>query len=155
MGEGPCHRGWRQLQWEEFWPWDLTIPIVHHEELFFFKWVQTKEEGTGYGESIKKGEVKLGIRSENGLLWGEPISGGAGCICCPLWEWVKFRNAGKINFFSFIFISWRLITSQHFSGFGHTLIWISHGVTCGPHPDPPVHLPLHPILWVFPVPEFG
>ena len=44
------------------------IPIFHHEELFFFKWVQTKEEGTGYGESIKKGEVKLGIRSENGLL---------------------------------------------------------------------------------------
>ena len=47
--------------------------------------------------------------------------------------------------FSFIFISWRLITSQHFSGFCHTLTWISHGVTCIPHPDPPSHLPLHPI----------
>ena len=31
-------------------------------------------------------------------------------------------------FFSFIFISWRLITSQHCSGFCHTLTWISHGV---------------------------
>ena len=30
-------------------------------------------------------------------------------------------------FWSFIFISWRLITSQHCSGFGHTLTWISHG----------------------------
>ena len=30
--------------------------------------------------------------------------------------------------FSFIFVSWRLITSQHFSGFCHTLTWISHGV---------------------------
>ena len=48
-------------------------------------------------------------------------------------------------FFSFIFISWRLITSQHCSGFCHTLTWISHGVTCVPHPDPPSHLPLHPI----------
>ena len=48
-------------------------------------------------------------------------------------------------FFSFIFISWRLITSQHFSGFCHTLTWINHGVTCIPHPDPPSHLPLHPI----------
>ena len=48
-------------------------------------------------------------------------------------------------FFSFIFISWRLITSQHFSGFCHTLTWISHGVTCIPHPNPPSHLPLHPI----------
>ena len=28
-------------------------------------------------------------------------------------------------FFSFICISWRLITSQHFSGFCHTLTWIS------------------------------
>ena len=47
-------------------------------------------------------------------------------------------------FFSVIFISWRLITSQHFSGFCHTLTWISHGFTCVPHPDPPSHLPLHP-----------
>ena len=35
-------------------------------------------------------------------------------------------------FFPFIFISWRLITSQHFSGFCHILTWISHGVTCIP-----------------------
>ena len=47
-------------------------------------------------------------------------------------------------FFSFIFITWRLIT-LHCSGFCHTLTWISHGVTCIPHPDPPSHLPLHPI----------
>ena len=47
--------------------------------------------------------------------------------------------------FSFIFISCRLITSQHFSGFCHTLTWISHGFACVPHPDPPSHLPLHPI----------
>ena len=40
-------------------------------------------------------------------------------------------------FFSFIFINWRLITSQHCSGFCHTLTWISHGVTCIPHPHPP------------------
>ena len=46
---------------------------------------------------------------------------------------------------NFFFISWRLITSQHFSGFCHTLTWISHGVTCIPHPNPPSHLPLHPI----------
>ena len=49
------------------------------------------------------------------------------------------------SFFSFIFISWRLITLQYCSGFCHTLTWISHGVTCIPHLDPPSHLPLHPI----------
>ena len=45
-------------------------------------------------------------------------------------------------FFSFILISWRLITLQYCSGFCPTLTWISHGVTCVPHPDPPSHLPL-------------
>ena len=49
------------------------------------------------------------------------------------------------TFFSFIFISWRLITLQYCSGFSHTLTWISHGFTCIPHPDPSSHLPLHPI----------
>ena len=48
-------------------------------------------------------------------------------------------------FFSFIFISWGLITLQYCSGFCHTLILISQGFTCIPHPDPPSHLPLYPI----------
>ena len=48
-------------------------------------------------------------------------------------------------FFSFIFISWRLITLQYCSGFCHTLTWISHGFTCIPHPDPLSHFPLYPI----------
>ena len=50
-----------------------------------------------------------------------------------------------ILFFSIIFISWRPITLQYCSGFCHTLTWISHGFTCIPHPDPPSHLPFHPI----------
>ena len=49
------------------------------------------------------------------------------------------------SFFPFIFISWRPITLQYCNGFCHTLTWISHGFTCIPHPDPPSHLPLHPI----------
>ena len=43
------------------------------------------------------------------------------------------------------FISWRLIALQYCSSFCHTQTWISHGYTCIPHPDPPSHLPLHPI----------
>ena len=31
------------------------------------------------------------------------------------------------------------------SGFCHILKWNSHGFTCVPHPNPPSHLPLHPI----------
>ena len=55
------------------------------------------------------------------------------------------------KFFSFIFISWRLITLQYCSGFSHTLTWISHGFTCVPHPDSPPTSLLFPSLWVFPV----
>ena len=32
-----------------------------------------------------------------------------------------------------------------YSEFCHTLKWNSHGFTCVPHPDPPSHLPLHPV----------
>ena len=52
----------------------------------------------------------------------------------------KVSRVDKIVFFfPFGFISWRLITLQFFSGFCHTLTWISHGFTCVPHPDPPSH----------------
>ena len=48
-------------------------------------------------------------------------------------------------FKKFIYFSWRLITLQYCSGFCHILTWISHGCTCVPHPEPPSHLPPHPI----------
>ena len=50
-----------------------------------------------------------------------------------------------IYIYIFFFISWRLITLQYCSGFCHTLTWISHGYTCISHPNPPSHLPFHPI----------
>ena len=50
-------------------------------------------------------------------------------------------SPGFFFFFNFIFIFYFL----YCSGFCHTLKWNSHGFTCVPHPDPPSHLPLHPI----------
>ena len=46
--------------------------------------------------------------------------------------------------FPVVFFFFNLI-NFFFSGFCHTLTWLSHGYTCIPHPDPPSHLPLHPI----------
>ena len=46
---------------------------------------------------------------------------------------------------NFIFFNWRLITLQYCGSFCHTLTWISHGCTSVPHPEPPTHLPPHPI----------
>ena len=69
-------------------------------------------------------------------------------FCCCL-----FLHPFYFIIFSFIFISWRLITLQYCSGFCHSLTWISHGFTCAPHPEPPSHLHPHliPSLWVIPV----
>ena len=44
-----------------------------------------------------------------------------------------------------IYFNWRLIALQYCGGFCHTLTWIRHGCTCVPHPEPPSHLPPHPI----------
>ena len=49
-------------------------------------------------------------------------------------------------FFFIIFFSFFFICSE----FCHTLEWNSHGFTCVPHPDPPSHLPLHPLPLGFP-----
>ena len=57
----------------------------------------------------------------------------------------SFPAIGSFYLFIYFFISWRLIHLQYCSGFCHTLTWISHGYACIPHPDPPSHLPLHPI----------
>ena len=72
---------------------------------------------------------------------------------CSSFLWFLSSSFKKLYLFiyfgctgSFFFlISWRLITLQYCSGFCHTLTWISHWFTCIPHPDPPSHLPLHPI----------
>ena len=49
----------------------------------------------------------------------------------------------NMDFFYFLFF--------YCSGFCDTLKWNSHGFTCVPHPDPPSHLPLHPIplIWMW------
>ena len=51
-----------------------------------------------------------------------------------------FQGVSSSFFFSFVFISWRLINLQYCSGFCHTLKWISHGFTSRsplPPPSPP------------------
>ena len=62
------------------------------------------------------------------------------CLCvCILFIFYNSRYLFcwlLVFFFSFIFISWRIITLQYCSGFCHTLTWISHGLTCVPCPDP-------------------
>ena len=59
------------------------------------------------------------------------------------WMWIVF--------FSFIFISWRLITLQYCSGFCHTLTWSAMDLHVFPNPIPhPTSLSTR-FPWVFPV----
>ena len=59
---------------------------------------------------------------------------------------MQIKTTMRYHFFSKnIYFNWRLITLQYCSGLCHTLTWISHGCTWVPHPDPPSHLPPHPI----------
>ena len=62
--------------------------------------------------------------------------------------WLKRLSMHAFLFFFFliIYFNWRLITLQYCSGLCQTLTWISHRRTCVPHPEPPSHLPPHPIL---------
>ena len=74
---------------------------------------------------------------------------GSRWVITPLWLSGSFRSilyssSSFILFFKFIYFSWGLIILQYCSGFCHTLIWISHGFTCVPHPEPPSHFPPHP-----------
>ena len=47
--------------------------------------------------------------------------------------------------FLLIYLNWRLIALQCCGGFCRTLTCISHRCTCVPYPEPPSHLPPHPI----------
>ena len=55
-------------------------------------------------------------------------------------------SQGSLTLFFLIYFNWRLIALQYYGGFCHTFTCISQGYTCVPHPDPPSHLPPHPIL---------
>ena len=72
-----------------------------------------------------------------------------GLIHVDVWHHntVKQLSSNFLFCFSFIFISWRLITLQYCGGFCHILTWIieMNTFTCVPHPEPPSHLPSHPI----------
>ena len=84
---------------------------------------------------------QLTIRYKD-LFWGCNSIPLIYCLAFCQWYCLFF-------FFSFIFISWRLITLQYCNGFCHTLIWISHGINVFPILIPPPTSLSTRSLWVF------
>ena len=65
-------------------------------------------------------------------------------LCSPFWTPFpppipphpsELKRQSSLNLFYFTTLYW----------FCHTFTWICHGCTCVPHPEPPCHLPPHPI----------
>ena len=134
------------------WPPDANNWLTGEDPDPGKDWRQ-EEKGTTEDEIIGWHHWLSGHEFEQALGVGD----GQGSLarCSPLGckesdtterlHWTNTILGSLIFFFSFIFISWRLITLQYCSGFCHTSTWISHGFTCIPRPDPSSHLPLHPI----------
>ena len=81
-----------------------------------------------------------------GVLWRPSFSCANLCdIGLLSLPWEALVVSPLFFFLSLFFFNWRLITLQYCSGFCHILTWISHGCTRVPHPEPPSHLPPHPI----------
>ena len=84
-------------------------------------------EGKGMREKGReRKEGKVGKEGEGGMERGREKEG-----------WMKSYDILFIYLFIF-----------YWSGFCHTLTWISHGVTCIPHPNPPSHLPHFKCCWI-------
>ena len=58
---------------------------------------------------------------------------------------VLVNSTEEFLFFNLIYFNLRLITLQYCGGFCNIFTWICHGCTYVPHPEPPSHLPPHPI----------
>ena len=63
---------------------------------------------------------------------------------------LTISSSSFFYYYELIYFNRRLVTLHYCSGFCHTLTWISHGCACVSHPDPPSHLPPHPIPLSYP-----
>ena len=145
------------IHWKDWcWSWSSSILVTWCEKLIHWKrswcWERLKARGEGGDRGWDGWMASWLTGHEFEQTQGDSEAQG-NLICCSSWGQresdlaPKKTTAGlpRLFFFSFIFISWRLITLQYCSGFCHTLTWISHGFTCVPHHNSPSDLPLHPI----------
>ena len=137
---------------------DLWQPVANYATV----WKKTEsEQRASYresdGDSLEKWVFwfsKLRVVSHPPNCHFQPKAADTEGGLSEFWVWgaicmADLRSSLWLFFFFliylFIYFNWRLITLQYCSGFCHTFTWISHGCTCIPHPEPPSHLPPHPI----------
>ena len=128
-----------------------------------YKLVSPSPNGRLYSRNLWFALLDYGFRSNYeeefcSRLWRPPHPSLALCqiqclslglVCGEDSDGSRWPDLGEcVHYFCFVFKKNFFFTFFFFfcSGFCHTLTWNSHGFTCVPHPDPPSHLPLHPIL---------
>ena len=97
------------------------------------------------GHGCNASEVLYGFQLRQ---WIFPVSSGYLCEF-PWWIiWLarvpfdkRQKELSSLTFLFFFFFFFFIC-----GGFCHTLKWNSQGFTCVPHPNPPSHLPLHPLF---------
>ena len=139
-------------------PWPLFHSFLPLMRLLQVQWGNTPHLQSN---SILMFTPLSGLGQKDLVQGVEPTEMWVGCllsysppttILCPQPRHAFLNGLISLSFFfSFIFISWRLITLQYCSVFCHTLTWISYGFTCIPHPIPPPASLSTRSLWVFPV----
>ena len=102
--------------------------------------------------TFRSWQVKQKWLMQMWIIWGVKMEHGDALAIfslLPIAFIYFFFFRGSLDHFYCAFSSgflWPVIFFFHF--FFHTLTWISLGYTCIPHPDPPSHLPLHPLLLI-------
>ena len=120
-------------------------PHCSENELLFYanvgEWEWTK--GAHFKAESIQWKVDFSSIRRPAMFCSGPVGGRPEASGVPFCKWLSTgKDFVKAFLFLFIylfliFISWRLITSQHFSEFCHTLTWISHGVNmCSPSRSP-------------------
>ena len=144
-------------------PYGLNISSTFHTSLLRHPWWSWQFLPSGAHPQFNRFPYSRSFQPD--LLQSSNNSGSClkimlSNVCNKITRWLdiviylsKYKNRSgnriifvpPVGYLFFFFISWRLITLQYWGEFCHILKRTSHGFTCVPHPDPPSHLPLHPI----------
>ena len=126
----------------------MAVRVIYGQVLLLFH-VPLAEIQNGHSSYLRLISTSVPLTSSLGI-WRCKQAVSLSCI----WLLLLSLNTGTFPlaffFFMFLFLknyfmhsNWRLITLQNFSGFPYTQI--SHRCTHVTHPEPPSHLPPHPI----------
>ena len=122
----------------------------HHDGLSvteFRLWVHRLSSCGAHAQPLQSmwDPPRPGIKPMSPVLQGKFLTTGLPRKPCSTLNGNKKIVWSFFYYYYYYYFNWKLITLQYCSGFCHTLTWISVHVSPILHPEPPFHLPPHPI----------